>query len=242
MSVASDKFENDVAKNIATITKYDKTSRPKVDTGYADVLISDGKSEAWLEVKMNHTDNLGNPRVFYKNGKWQTTYKTPLASYVVDLLNKSSEAEKFISKLSEFVNIPVKDIYLPTTKSDLKQKDAIPLNVLKHFVSQPGINRYVMSQDIGSKMGEIVTEHYTKGKTKPAYYLQAADDFYLISAKNPLKLSNGIPKFGGDGVMKVRISTRSEFYEIQAEVKVTRMNNSRYSIKQGTNKLNPFAL
>lgn len=49
--------------------------------------------------------------------------------------------------------------------------------------------------------------------------MQAGDDFYRISKTDPLKLGNDIPLLAGKGDFKVRVSTRSEFYEVQAEIK-----------------------
>jgi hypothetical protein len=69
--------------------------------------------------------------------------------------------------------------------------------------------------------------------------MQAGDDFYLISKTNPLKLT-GVPLLSGSGDFKVRVATRSEFYEVQAEIKIKKMPNSKYSVAPGTKKTNPF--
>ena len=241
MSAASDKFENDVAKNINKLPGVTAT-RPKVGTDYSDVKIEidkfKGDNSIWLEVKMNHTDNLSNPRVFYEKGKWQTTYKTPSAAYTVDMLNRSPKEKKFIKDIAKFSGIPEKNIKIPTTKSGLKEPGAVPLKVMKDFFEQPSINRYIASEE-NTNMTKIVTEHYTLGKTKPAYYMQAGDDFYMISKKNPLKIQ-GPPIFAGYGNFKVRVATRSEFYEVQAEIKVQNMLRSKFSVAPGTKKENPF--
>ena len=70
--------------------------------------------------------------------------------------------------------------------------------------------------------------------------MQAGDDFYMVGNTNPLKLPNDIPKLSGTGPFKVRVATRSAFYEIQAEVKIAKMPDSKYSLKPGTRKKNPF--
>jgi hypothetical protein len=70
--------------------------------------------------------------------------------------------------------------------------------------------------------------------------MQAGDDFYLISSKNPLKLPKNIPVLTGSGDFKVRVATRSQFYEIQAEIKIKDMPDSEYSLMPGTKKKNPF--
>lgn len=238
MSAASDKYEKDVAENINSIPGI-KAERPSVGTDYPDVRIHFKNIKTWLEVKMNHTDNLSNPRVYYEDGKWKTTYKTPAAEEAVDILNSSQDSKKFIEEIAKFSGIPIKDIKIPTTKSGLKQPGAVPLHVMKAYFSRPNVNRYIANKQ-NFNLGKVVTDHYTKGKTEPAYYMQAADDFYRISNTDPFKLGNDIPLLSGVGDFKVRVSTRSEFYEVQAEIKIVNMPNSKYSVKPGTRKLNPF--
>lgn len=238
MSVASDKFEKDVAEQVNKLPGI-KASRPSVGTDYSDVKIEYGSTKTWLEVKMTHKDNLSNPRVFYDNGKWQTTYKTPAAKATVDILNKSAQAKKFIKDIAKFSGIPEKQIKIPTTKSGLKDPGAVPLAVMKAYFDRPGVNRYIANEE-GQDLGALVTEHYTIGKTEPAYYMQAGDDFYRISNKNPLKMDTKIPLLKGTGDFKVRVATRSEFYEVQAEIKIDDMPDSKYSVAPGTKKLNPF--
>jgi hypothetical protein len=238
MSAASDKYEKDVADNVDKIPGLVAT-RPPGDTAYADVKITYKNVTAWMEVKMNHTDNLSNPRVFYHSGKWQTTYKTPSAKAAVDILNADPKTELFLKNLSKFSGIPFKDIKIPTTKSGLKEPGAVPLETMKRFFAQPSVNRYIANKE-KMDLGKVVTDHYTKGKAEPAYYMQAGDDFYKISTKDPFKLGSAIPILKGTGDFKVRVSTRSEFYEVQAEIKIMNMPDSRYSVKPGTKKLNPF--
>jgi hypothetical protein len=109
---------------------------------------------------------------------------------------------------------------------------------MKDFFSQPNINRYIANEE-NYNLGDVVTEHYTIGKAKPAYYMQAGDDFYMVSKKNPLKIK-GIPVLDGFGDFKVRVATRSEFYEVQAEIKIKKMPKSNFSVAPGTTKENPF--
>jgi hypothetical protein len=238
MSAKSDKYEKDVAKYIDKIIGV-KAERPSVGVDYPDVKVKYQSKEVWLEVKMSHTDNLSNPRVFYHSGKWQTTYKTPAAKYTVDILNESIQTKKFLQNISKFSGIPLKQLKLPTTLSGLKEPGAVPLMVMKAYFEQPGVNRYIASKE-NYNLGKVVTEHYTVGKTQPALYMQAGDDFYLISSKNPLKLPKNIPVLTGSGDFKVRVATRSQFYEIQAEIKIKDMPDSEYSLMPGTKKKNPF--
>jgi hypothetical protein len=238
MSAASDKYEKDVADSVDKIPGV-VAVRPPGDTAYADVKITYKKTTSWMEVKMNHTDNLSNPRVYYEKGEWKTTYKTPSAKAAVDILNKDPKTKKFLQEISKFSGIPMKQLKIPTTKGGLKEEGAVPLHIMKKFFDQPSVNRYIANSE-NLDLGKIVTEHYTKGKAEPAYYMQAGDDFYRISNKDPFKLGATIPLLSGRGDFKVRVATRSEFYEVQAEIKIAHMPNSKYSLKPGTNKTNPF--
>lgn len=238
MSAASDKYENDVAKNINKIPGV-KAVRPPGDTAYADVKVTYNGVTSWVEVKMNHTDNLSNPRVFYEKGKWQTTYDTPSAKAAVDILNESEQTDRFLKAIAKFSGIPFKSLKIPTTKNGLKQEGAVPLAVMKAYFDQPAVNRYIANKE-RMNLGKVVTDHYTKGKAEPAYYMQAGDDFYRISNEDPFQLGSKIPLLKGTGDFKVRVSTRSEFYEVQAEIKIVDMPISMYSVKPGTNKKNPF--
>jgi hypothetical protein len=236
-SPKSDKFENDIAANINRMPGMN-ASRPSVGIGYSDVLVSrDGGETSWLEVKMNHTDNLSNPRVFFDGKKWDTTYTTPAAKEAVKLLNKSSEAADFVKAIGKFAGI--KNPKIPTTKSGLKDPNAVPLDVMKQYFEQPGITRYIMNVP-DMNLGKVVTDHYTKGKDEPAFYMQAGDDFYMITKKNPLGVPKSVPTLSGKGNFRVRVATRSKFYEVQAEIKINEMPNSKYSVKMGTKKKNPF--
>lgn len=242
MSAASDKYEKDVADNINNIPGVTAT-RPPSATDLSDVKITSYNNrridKVWVEVKMSHTDNLSNPRVFYSDGKWQTTYKTPAAAETVKILNSSAKAKQFIKDIAKYSGIPEKVIKIPTSKGGLNEPGAVPLHVMKSYFSQPNVNRYIANEP-GMNLGALVTRHYLEGKREPAYYMQARDDFYMIGKGNPLGLNIAIPVLSGEGDFKVRVSTRSQFYEVQAEIKITKMPDSKYSVKPGTSKKNPF--
>lgn len=239
MSALSDKYEQDVAKNIASIPGV-YAIRPPGDTAYSDVKITYKNTTSWLEVKMSHTDNLSNPRVFYKNNQWQTTYTTPAAKAAVEILNTSAFTRTWLSHIAKYAGIPPSKLKIPTTKGGLKEDGAVPLEVMKNYFSQPNVNRYIANNE-NYNLGKVVTEHYTKGKAEPAYYMQAGDDFYMISKKDPLGIgAQRLPVLSGFGDFKVRVATRSDFYEVQAEIKITKMPHSEYSLKPGTKKKNPF--
>ncbi len=76
--------------------------------------------------------------------------------------------------------------------------------------------------------------------------MQSGDNFYLVGTADPFGLNSAnegsIPLLGGTGDFKVRISTRSKFYEIQAEIKIKNFNppSSPYSVLENSAKNNPF--
>jgi len=237
-SAKSDKYEVDVAASINAI-KGVTAERPKVSTAYADVLLTlDSGHHTWLEVKMSHTDNLSNPRMFYNGKKWVTSYKTSAAKVAVELLNKSAQTKKFIKSIAEFSKIAKPEV--PTNKGGLNNTNAVPLQVMKAYFEQDSVNRYILNVE-NYDLGAVVTDHYINGKAEPAEYMQAGDDFYLIGKTNPFKLPKNIPVLSGKGNFRVRVSTRSAFYEVQAEIKIAEMPKSKYSLMPGTTKLNPFA-
>jgi hypothetical protein len=236
-SANSDQYEKNVADYINTLEGIN-AERPRVSAKYADVKLERDGNTTWLEVKMNHTDNLSNPRIFFDGNKWDTTYNTPAAKFAVKHINKSKQAKDFIDSIAKFSGI--KKPKIPTTKSGLKDSNAIPLDVMKEYFSQPGVNRYIMSME-NVDLGKLVTDHYLLGKAEPAQYMQAADDFYMIGKTNPLKVPNNVPVLSGAGPFRIRIATRSQFYEVQAEVKITQMPSSKYSLMPASKKKNPFA-
>ena len=242
-SMKSDTFEHDIARNIDATGENIMAVRPIVGSQYSDVKVTvENLGSAWVEVKMSHTDNLANARVFYDGTIWDTTYETPAAKYAIDLLNGSDIATQFVQDIAAFSNIqkPV----LPTTIGGLQDPNAVPLEVMRDFVESRG-NRYIVSQR-GAPIGVLITAHYTLGKATPASYMQSGDDFYLIGPADPLGLSAAndgyIPEIGGTGDFRMRVSTRSRFYEIQAEIKIRDFSPpaSPFSVLPGSSKINPF--
>ena len=243
MSAAADRYELDVAKYIRSLGI--DAERPSVSAKWSDIVINHPakksyKQSVWLEVKMNHTDNLGNTRVFFDGKKWDASPEktgglSPLKQFCVDTLNNSADAKKFIQDLEKFSGMT--GIKIATTLGGLSDPKAVPLDVMKEFFKNR--NRYILKTS-RMDMGKLVTAHYLEGKEAPAYYMQAADDFYMIGKKNPLGVPSDVPLLSGTGEFKMRVSTRTRFYEVQPEVKITDMPTSKYSLKPGTKKKNPF--
>jgi hypothetical protein len=145
--------------------------------------------------------------------------------------------------IDEYTDID--DAKVPTTKGGLKDPEAVPLESMRSFFDDKVFkSRYILERE-NVNIAKIVIDHYTKGKAEPAYYLQAADDFYLVGPTDPLGLNKGlspkIPVISGMGDFRVRVSTRSRFYEVQAEIKIKKLKSSPYSAMEGSKKKNPFA-
>jgi len=98
MSKKSDLYELQVANQLNDIAGVSAT-RPKVSSKYSDVLVTYREKTAWFEVKMNHTDNLGNPRVSFDGERWTAAVESPITEYATARLNGSWVAHTFLDEL-----------------------------------------------------------------------------------------------------------------------------------------------
>jgi hypothetical protein len=237
MSKKSDQHERYVASSL-NVLKGVEAARPVKGTDYSDVLVDYKGHSAWLEIKMTHKDNLANPRVYFNKKAWKTRAYTPVGGIIVQELNKSQVSRAFVENLADFSDIPLHSIFIPSTRGELNsEENVVPRETMKRYCT---INSKYVYDVQDTDLSDIVTLHYTKGKTEPAYYMQAGDDFYRISNTNPLGLSNDIPLLEGTGKFRVRVSNRSKFYEVQAEIKMRDLVSSQFSVLPGSQKQNPF--
>lgn len=241
MSVASDKYEKDVAEELKKMG-FD-ASRPRVDATYSDVLVKHNGERVWIEVKMNHTDNLGNTRASYDGNTWFASAEKrgplagkigPLKTYIVKMLN--DHAKDFVKQIQKATGKNKLNTNIGPQKND---KDTVNLEEMKAFMGKQK-DQYIVTVT-GQNLGRVVRDHYSKGgKSETVYYMQADDDFYRLSNEDPLGVASDVPMFEGTGEFRMRVGIRSKQYEIQPEVKVKTMAHSSYSIKAGTKKKNPF--
>ena len=222
-SKKSDAFEALVAETIQEVGAGQYTTRVGGDVKYSDVEVTSAQGgKTWVEVKMGHRDNLANPRISFDGSVWTSSSSSPVAIAMIDLATNSPEVNAFMNELKTFMGLSSQDVIkIPSTKGGLKDPQAVPLETMREFVESRG-NRYLTKQT-GLDIGSLVTQHYLQGKAEPAHYMQAGDDFYLIGGADPLKLQQNvkIPVLGGTGTFHIRVGTRSEYYEIQPEVKIT---------------------
>lgn len=255
MSAASDLHENKVAETINGTVKGMIAERPKVATSYPDVRVKYKKynrddNAVWVEVKMNHTDNLMNPRFSYINGEWKTpdSYKSPATDLLCKIWNDNEQAQQWIIDLQLFLikekwtgDVGKMSLYSSKTERG-RDKNSVPLQLMKKFL-QTLPNKNICKED-GVDVGKLVSTHYLKGKAAIAYYLASGDDFYQFklpgfSNSNPFDIPN-VPVFSGRNSIVLRVGDRSDNFEIQAEVKLKSLPHSPYSVSPNSKKQNPF--
>lgn len=243
MSAKSDRHERLIAEEINKINGVTAT-RPPATVHYSDVKVKRGNSTAWVEVKMNITDNIINTRFSYENEKWQAKNPGDGTKLLLEIANRSNELNNFIEEISKFSNIPKDKIIIPTTKSGLRNSNAVSYTTMSSFLKTKS-NAYILSKKV-IDVSEVAKKHYSSGKEESAEYIQMGDNFFkLSSTDNPLGLGKNIPVLDSTGEFGIRISLRSPssaFYEIQPEVKFTKttFTESLYSFLPNTKKLNPF--
>ncbi len=210
---------------------------PSPNPKYSDIGVQAGNKKSWIEVKMNHTDQLMNFRFFYDGKKWDTTYAGPSAKFVAAALNTNPLAKKFIADLKAFSKIKNPKIGAGFDKTD---PSFISADILRKFFAGRD-NQYILKQD-KVNISKLIEDHLQKGKQEPAHYMQTADDFYMMGNVNPLKLPNSIPRTNVTGPIAVRVGVRTKGYEIQPEIKFDKkqLPHSAYSILPGSKKKNPF--
>lgn len=226
-----DRYERAVAFYVNTFDNV-SAERPTVGTSYPDVRITFNNTTSWLEVKMNEQDQMGNPRVMFDGDIW-TGKNSPVQNFTSSILNASDSAESFISDLRDFLKTDVK---IPTTKGGLKDPAAVPLLVMDDFLSTRKDKYVCKAKDID--LGDLITQHYNFGKAEPAHYIQAGDQFFALGDENPFDLD--VPKLEAQGHVGVRITPRTEFYEVQPEIKIRHELYSPFSVAPGTLKPHPF--
>lgn len=236
MSKRSDNHEKMLAEYLDGISGV-RAVRSDRGTKYSDIQVSYNNASTWLEIKMHHQDNLANPRVYYQEKTWKTRYFTPLAGFIAGELNKSQVSREFVYSIADYAKMSRETIYIPTVKSEMTANNAVPKSVMRSFCREN--ETYIIKND-DYDLSSLVTTHYLEGKSEPAHYIQAGDDFFMISNTNPLGLPSDIPELTGRGKFRVRVSNRSKFYEVQGELKITSMLHSKYSILPDSSKINPF--
>ena len=270
MSAKSDAYEKAVAKYADGSVKGLKASRPPVATTFSDILVeytrpaqkaSRGKPaqkavavKTWLEVKMNHTDNLMNLRLSYVNGAWkiesEDSQNSPGAISLANEINADPEAKAWLADLENWLTKNTKaktrftgdptNFSLYSTKTPRKNDpNSISPETMKLFLATRPTKNICAIPNFD--IGKIVRLHYTQGKAASVPYISAGDDFYRLGRSNPLKIPN-VPEFSGTNRLVFRVGDRTGNFELQPEVKLlsSQAKHSIYSVKPRTTKKNPF--
>ena len=236
-------------------------TRPVASTSYSDIkVIGPGGNKAWVEVKMNHTDNLYNARVHFKDGVFIPTggKDSSTRQWVLKELNSNVDVKRWINDLKAYLNRDKVDIITRTKagSSELRtrneeDKDGYPFESKKSsdLVSYPEMDSYLRKQGnayLFKKQGfditKLVEKHYTEGNSEPAQYIQTGADFLLLGGSNPLGLVD-IPRFGAMGNFAMRIGMRrsGEGMEIQPELKISKIRTkSTFGVDPRKPKNNPL--
>ena len=263
-SIDSDAREFEVAKIIDNWLKKNKSSlrakRPDASPHYADVAIIDPKRGdhgwfAWVEVKMNLTDNLANSRIKYDGTKWFSNGVSQM--FCDDFLNQGgkyyNEAQNFIKMLAKILGKKPKDIKLSDSAMPGKLTQEEILKV-EDYLSKNNLSKYIIP-DTPVDATRYVSYHYAydkggPGDPTPVAYMQLGDNFlrfpqkYLKKNFDPLKFGNAVPVLNINGHLTVRLSVRSQKYEILPTLKADKLNvTSNYSFAPGSSKdYPPFKL
>lgn len=245
MSKKSDLFEHFVANKLKEILGNSNSERPKTDTHHSDIKfrINENMPWYWLEVKMNTTDNLANYRFFYENNSWKSSNLGKVASFIHGELNTNDKSLQFVNNIKEISkneNPLIKGISGKSTPinhiSHSIIKNYFKTDTYKNYYNIE--NNYILNVP-NVNIGELVTNHYLNEKAFPVYYLQAGNNLYMFGNTNPLGIN--VPQFSGYGDLKVRVSVRSRFYEIQSEIKINNVEESPCSILEQKSKKNPIS-
>ena len=205
MPSKADLYEIDVANVIDSALPSGYTAeRPKVSSKFSDILI-EGPRTTWVEVKMNHTDNLHNIRYFYDDGMWQVKReaKSQATDALLKQINKSPNIKDWVSKMAAYMaenhGFDPDKLSIYSTKSERSQPHSVSVEQMKEYLATQPTNN--IGETIPVDIGHIATLHYNFGKAEPAYYMQTGDDFYRLGGKDPLGLGNAVPQFNTESLL-----------------------------------------
>jgi len=231
---AASRYERAVAFYINTFDNV-IASRPNVSTSYSDVFVQFRGVPSWIEVKMNENDQMANTRIFY-DAEWCSAKNGPIQKYIKNRVNDCEGVRSFVEEISDFSRI--RDPYISTTVGGLKKENAVPLQVMKDFFETKE-NNYIYEEK-NVDLSKLISDHYNFGKIQPAHYISAGDQFLQLGDQDPLGLK--LPRLNGTGDLKIRVVCRSNYYDIQPDIKIKKLEESPYSIAPGTDKPHPFVL
>ena len=146
MPSKADLYEIDVASAIDdALPEGYSAERPKVSSKFSDILI-EGPKTSWVEVKMNHTDNLHNIRYFYDDGMWQVKReaKSPATDALLKQINKSPNINDWVSKMAAYMaenhGFDPDKLSIYSTKSERSQPHSVSVEQMKEYLATQPTN------------------------------------------------------------------------------------------------------
>lgn len=268
-SIKSDAYELAMAEHINSLGKPGglcegriKAKRPQASTQYSDVKVwyipkkstskafpSDG---AWIEVKMNHSDNLVNTRVWFEKNKWHSINQSENSRYIADWISKNDYTKTWIAELRSFLKNQlnwteqnIKNLIIPKDKAHFGKPNCITPEEMAKFMSTRQDTYFMRNYNV--HIFPILEGHLLNGgKAEPASMIQTADDLYRLGRTNFSGFEHfmDLPIPDAIGNVHARLTLRSNgVIEMKPEVKMTKINNaSKYSLKPGSTKMLPFEI
>ena len=231
IKTASNKFEVEISEKIRefldsqTDEKYKQLTvnhYEESDSKYhSDVFITNptNDKQVWIEVKLNKYANLGGLSFKYIDNQWTCTTTDeddPLTNFYLTAINKYSQ--KFIEFCKSYLNKD--DIHIPKDMSD-ELLDAWKAS--GNITDTENETQFITEKIPVEDFGFLISKFYQTAKFEPVYYIQVADDLYIIDSNyNPLDLTTKSGK---------ELKSLSEAYKIgriQFRVKAMNKNDKRY--------------
>lgn len=188
---------------------------------HSDVYITNPKNgkQVWIEVKLNKYANLGGLSFKYRDGEWTCTTASednPLNRFYLDLL--STHGKKFIDFCKDYLG--TEEIRLPTDMTD----DLLDAWKASGSIEDTENETQFITEKIPlDGFGSVISRFYMTAKEEPVYYIQVADDLYIIDSEcNPLDLHTR------EGNPLKSISDAYRIGRIQFRVKAMNVKGERY--------------
>lgn len=213
------------------------------NTKKSDVLVTrkDDNKSAFIEVKSNYSDNLANPRVYFRGevgnlvtGEWHCDYATQIKQHVLELLNSSSQAKDFINSLDNYlIKVYPKGAAIQFGASSKRNGDFIKLSfkTVSDFASTRS-SLYVVNRT-HVDISPILKSHY-EGK---AQYIQLGNNLFAFSDVLDWRVPE-LPSINGTESVRLSIQSTAtrDRYEIMYSLVATENPESEYSITSDKKK------
>lgn len=198
----------------------------------SDIFVTDKDKSFYVECKMTKTTQMASPRIYFNKTYWtnkklELGESNPLAQYMCDMLNSNEEVKCLLSEMREYFDTD--ELIFPSR--------VYPPSLVKNFFKKKE-TQYILDVSMND-IGKIIAQHYLKGKKFSTQYIQIGDNFYKFCTNDICGLRD-VPILSGEGYLKVRVSIRSKYVEVQPELKFINLEDSNFSILNDSKKQFPF--